>query len=272
MSQPFSYLKPTLDSISVSPKMVQLFVPPIKWHGDPKGHIGTYDTFFFVALGECSLSIDGSTVILKSGDLAFLPKGKLRAYSNMTHSISLYEMNFSAEINNKNWFEALSLESDSYVVRPENTEEIKALFEASVRYEFNKSMLYDVTHASNLLKLINIYAFELTKKNDLTAPFRAVIDKMKRGLDKEIKVASLAELCFMEETYFIKKFKRALGDTPITYLNKLRIYEAMRLLTEGELSLSDIAHKVGIYDSSYFSKLFKAYTTLTPGEYREIFK
>ena len=272
MNQPFSYLKPRLEKITVSPKMVQLFVPPIKWHGDPKGHIGTYDTFFFVVSGECSLSVDGSSVILKSGDLAFLPKGKHRAYTNMTHSITLYEMNFVADINDKNWFEALSLDGDSYVVHPENTEEIKSLFEASVRYEFNKSMLYDVTHTSNLLRIINGYAFELTRKNDIAAPFREVIAKMKNSLDKQIKVSDLAELCFMEETYFIKKFKKALGDTPITYLNKLRIYDAMKLLAESELSLSDIAHRVGIYDSSYFSKLFKTYTTVTPGEYREVFK
>ena len=271
MNKPFAYLEPRLDGVTISPKLGQLFIPPIKWHGDPKGHIGTYDTFFFVVDGECSLSIDGVSTVLKAGDLAFLPKGKMRAYTNMSHTITLYEMNFVADINGQNWFSALSLDADSYIVHPSDTEQIKELFESSVRYEFNKSILYDVSHASNLLRLITLYTFLLMQKNDDTAPFRGVILHMKKNLDKQIKISELSEIAFMEETYFIKRFKKALGDTPITYLNKLRIYEAMRLLAENELALSEIAHRVGIYDSSYFSKLFKTYTRMTPGEYRGIF-
>ena len=271
MPNTFSYLKPRLETISISPKMVQLFVPPIKWRGDPKGHVGKYDTFFYVVDGECSLSIDGDSTVLKTGDLAFLPSGKMRSYSNMSRSITLYEMNFVATVNGDNWFSALGFSDSGYTVHPANSEHIKELFEASVRYEYNKSPVYDVTHASSLLSLINIFSLELMKKNDTAAPFKSVIEYIKSNIQKQIKVNELAELSFMEETYFIKRFKKALGDTPITYINKLRIYAAMRLLAESDKSLSEIAHEVGIYDSSYFSKLFKSNTGLTPGEYREIF-
>ena len=61
MPNTFAYLNPTIQGISVSPKKAQLYIPPIKWRGDPKGHIGVYDTFFYVVSGECSLMIDGNT-------------------------------------------------------------------------------------------------------------------------------------------------------------------------------------------------------------------
>ena len=271
MPNTFSYLKPTLENISISPKMVQLFIPPIKWHGDPKGHLGVYDTFFFVASGECSLMIDDEWMILNAGDLAFLPRNKMRAYSNMSQTITLYEMNFVAEINGENWFEALGLDFGAYSIRVSNPDAIKELFEGSVRYEFNKSMLYDVIHASNLLNLIKIFSFELEKQNSATTQFKAVTDYMKANLDKQIKVSELAELMFMEETYFIKKFKKAFSDSPITYLNKLKIYKSMHYLAKSNMTLSEISHKVGVYDSSYFAKLFRANCMLTPSEYRELF-
>lgn len=271
MPNTFAYLNPTIQGISVSPKKTQLYIPPIKWHGDPKGHIGVYDTFFYVVSGECSLMIDGEYTILKEGDLAFLPKGKMRAYSNMSETITLYEMNFSAEIDGENWYSALGLENGNYVVRHDSYETVSELFESSVRYELNRSILYDVIHSSNVLTLIKIFATLKTEQNSVSKQFLPVINYMKEHLDKQIKVSELAELVYMEETYFIKKFKKALGDSPITYLNKLKIYKAMSYLAGQSLTLSEISRKIGIYDSSYFSKLFKSYTGITPMEYRSIF-
>ena len=271
MPNTFAYLKPAIQGMSVSPKKTQLFIPPIKWRGDPKGHIGVYDTFFYIVSGECSLMIDGEYTILKPGDLAFLPKGRMRAYSNMSETITLYEMNFSAEIDGINWYTALGLEKGNYVVRHNFNELISDLFESSVRYELNQSILYDVIHSSNVLTLIKIFATLKTEQDNIAQTFLPVIGYMKEHLDKQIKVSELAELVYMEETYFIKKFKKAFGDSPITYLNKLKIYRAMSYLAERSSTLSEISRKIGIYDSSYFSKLFKAHTGITPMEYRSIF-
>ncbi|MBR2432315.1 MAG: AraC family transcriptional regulator [Clostridia bacterium] len=272
MHNAFSYLTPEVESLTISPKMVQLFIPPVKWRGDPKGHIGTYDTFFFIVSGECSLMIEDTSVILKAGSLAFLPKDKLRSYANMSRDITLYEINFEAKINGKSWRDAIFVDDDTYFIMPENPEQVKSYFEDSVRYEFNKDIMYDVVLCSNLLHLIRIFLTEKAKLESSARPFKTVTDYMKKNLSRTIKISELSELVFMEETYFIKRFKRALGDSPISYLNKLRIYEAMKYLADGTLSLGEICHKVGIYDSSYFSKLFKSYSGITPGEYRDIFK
>lgn len=132
-------------------------------------------------------------------------------------------------------------------------------------------MVYDVMHCANLLRLIGIYVTEKSKQRSSTHFFEPTTDYMKRNLSSTIKTKSLADTVFMEETYFIKKFKKAFGISPITYLNKLRIYKSMTLLAKSDMSLSEICHKVGICDASYFSKLFKANCGITPGEYRSIF-
>ena len=271
MQNAFSYLVPKIENLTVSPKMIQLFIPPIKWHGDPKGHVGTYDTFFYISSGECSLMIEDSSTILRAGDLAFLPKGKMRAYTSMSDEISLYEINFEAEINERSWFEGIEHDDEIYVVKPQNPEQVKKMFEDSARYEFEKDLMYDVFFCSNIVNLMCIFLKEKNRLENYELPFKAVTKYMRENLGRTIKISELSSISYMEETYFIKKFKKAFGDSPIAYLNKLRIYQAMTYLAENKLSLTDIARMVGIYDNSYFSKIFKLHCGITPTEYRNIF-
>ena len=250
---------------------MQLFIPPIYWRGDPIGHIGIYDTFFLVVDGECCFIIDDNYFIAHSGDLVFMPKGKMRAYANMTNELTLYEINFQAEINGQNWHDFLSLPQDEHIIKVKDMEEIKKCFEESVRYELNKNPVYDVMFCINIGNVLKEYIIETGKSTVSKEKFARAISYMKNNLDHSVKIKELAESVYMQPTYFVKKFKESIGDTPITYLNKLRIYKAMRLLAENSIPLSEICHAVGIYDSSYFSKTFKAYTNVTPTEYRDTF-
>ena len=52
-------------------------------------------------------------------------------------------------------------------------------------------------------------------------------------------------------------------------INRMRIEQAMQLLTETDLPIGDVAEKAGFSNSRYFSTSFKQFTTLTPREYRE---
>ena len=71
---------------------------------------------------------------------------------------------------------------------------------------------------------------------------------------------------------FIKKFKESFGITPIAYLNRDRMFMAMGMLSETNLSIEQIANKVGIRDVSYFARVFKKHCGVSPGEYRKEFK
>lgn len=271
MQNTFSFLYPNLHSYTVYPKNIQLYVPPIFWRGDPVGHIGKYDAFFYVVSGECYVMVDGESFVVKEGELAFLPKGKMRAYANMSDSLTLYEINFEAEINGKNWSDELGFSAKNFPIKVRNPEEIQRKFESSVRYELNKEIFYDLIFCANLTDIIRDYVIGRFSLENSINIFSPVLDFMNNNLHRIIKIDELAELVFMQPTYFIRKFKAAFGESPIVYLNKLRIYRAMTLLATGDMTISEICHKVGIYDNSYFSKTFKSYCKITPGEYRETF-
>lgn len=69
-----------------------------------------------------------------------------------------------------------------------------------------------------------------------------------------------------------RRFKRATGVSLIEYLQNLRVEEAKRLLESGDLPTDEVGHAVGYEDASFFRRLFKRLTGLTPGRYRRMFQ
>ncbi len=63
---------------------------------------------------------------------------------------------------------------------------------------------------------------------------------------------------------FRRHFQCSIGD----YLRRLRIEHACQQITQSNVSLAEVAHAVGFYDQSHFTRTFKRHTGLTPAEYR----
>jgi transcriptional regulator GlxA family with amidase domain len=69
-----------------------------------------------------------------------------------------------------------------------------------------------------------------------------------------------------------RRFKMATGTTLIDYLQNLRVEAAKRLLESGHIPVDDISVEVGYEDASFFRRLFKRRTGLTPSQYRRMFQ
>lgn len=72
----------------------------------------------------------------------------------------------------------------------------------------------------------------------------------------------------LHPSYFSTLFKHSTGSSFKEYLNMVRIEESKQLLSNTDYSIIDIAIAVGFEDQSYFSKVFKKYTGLTPKQFR----
>ena len=68
-----------------------------------------------------------------------------------------------------------------------------------------------------------------------------------------------------------RRFKLAVGVTPLGYLQKLRVEEAKHLLEGGGRTFSEITYLVGYEDISFFRKIFMRLTGLRPKEYQQVF-
>ncbi len=97
----------------------------------------------------------------------------------------------------------------------------------------------------------------------------AYIEKyIRANLDKELTVASVAQVANMSESYFSHVFKKEMGESFTNYVNHVRINQAKELLLKSDLRINEIATEVGLENANYFSTLFKKITGKSPNQFR----
>jgi AraC-like DNA-binding protein len=84
----------------------------------------------------------------------------------------------------------------------------------------------------------------------------------------KITLEDVSAYVYLSPSYFSKIFKDEMHTSFNSYLNKIRIDNAKRMLVNEDVNIIDISNLVGYEDQSYFSKVFKNVTGVTPGKYR----
>jgi len=93
---------------------------------------------------------------------------------------------------------------------------------------------------------------------------------LREHLDQPIKISDLADYVKLSSRNLNRRFKSATGSSPQAYLQNQRISNAKDLLRHSNLSISEIAWKVGLQDAGYFSRLFRQHCETSPLRYREM--
>jgi transcriptional regulator GlxA family with amidase domain len=91
------------------------------------------------------------------------------------------------------------------------------------------------------------------------------------NFSKNITLQEMSKKVSVSERTLIRKFKKATGDLPHHYIQKLRVQKAKELLINTANSFERITYLVGYTNPSTFRKLFKKATNFNPIEYRKIF-
>lgn len=85
-------------------------------------------------------------------------------------------------------------------------------------------------------------------------------------------IPRVVELANIPERTLKRRFKNATGLSLIERLQDLRVEEAKSLLESSTMPVDEISYAVGYEDPSFFRRLFKRRTSLTPSQYRRMFK
>jgi transcriptional regulator GlxA family with amidase domain len=94
---------------------------------------------------------------------------------------------------------------------------------------------------------------------------------MHKNFAKTFGLEDPARRVGMSVRNFVRRFKEATGDSPLAYLQKLRIAAAKRMLESNHRSMQEISDAVGYQDIAFFRGLFQRYTGVSPSAYRERF-
>lgn len=97
---------------------------------------------------------------------------------------------------------------------------------------------------------------------------RLAVELMHEDTAHDWTLDELARRAGLSRTAFAQRFRESMGDTPLNHLRTLRMQKAMRILTETENTLDDVASAVGYQDAFGFSKVFKKTVGLAPREFR----
>jgi len=130
----------------------------------------------------------------------------------------------------------------------------------------SKVLLVDPSRHSQTPYMISDFDKSHGDKAILKAQFQ-----METRFSENLQIDNLAEETGLSPRHFKRRFKQATGESPLGYLQRVRIEQAKQRLETTRDSMNEITWRIGYEDSSSFRRLFKRFTGLAPREYRDKF-
>lgn len=102
---------------------------------------------------------------------------------------------------------------------------------------------------------------------------QSISDKIKQFIlanynNSSISVSKIAEHLSFNSDYISNHFKKETGVTITNFLTQTRIEQAKNLLLTTDYTVNEVANKVGFNDVSYFHRVFKKHTHITPSQFQ----
>ncbi len=120
-----------------------------------------------------------------------------------------------------------------------------------------------------LCRILRLYALPASD-NSRESPLSArIFTYLNSHYREEVTLTDLCRISRMSRSSLMRYFVDAAGCSPIRYLIRLRISEAMRLLCFSSLTVAEIAWQTGFRDNNYFCRQFKQVTDQTPLGFRK---
>lgn len=130
----------------------------------------------------------------------------------------------------------------------------------------------DKWHQSLLLQQILLEIFtHLQQKSEPMGHLRVrrALEYIHEDPCRPISLDDLYRQAGVQKTVFLRAFRQVTGTTPTQYIIRLRLETARELLTDTQLSVTQIAEQCGFQDPLYFSRCFRKHFALSPRQYRK---
>lgn len=168
----------------------------------------------------------------------------------------------TAQTGEENHLKGLDTGASDYMTKPFNFEillsKLKNILQQQQSYISTYKKQVDVSVSTESLesaeeKLVR-NALELVEKNILNPNFS--VEEMSRELH-------------MSRVALYKKLLSITGQSPVSFIRTIRLQKAKHLIESSDLSLSEIAYRVGFSNPKYFTKSFKQEYGVTPSEWQK---
>lgn len=155
--------------------------------------------------------------------------------------------------------EGLSTGADAYLTKPFRKEE---LFIRLKKLNDSRAVLQKKFSQFALIEK----PIELKKENSFLHKVHSVLEE--NLTNPQFSVEELANQLFISRMQLHRKLKAVSERTSSNYIRSFRLYKSKPLMSDPNLSISEVAWAVGFQDVNYYSKSFQKEFGLTPSEYR----
>ncbi|TAH69993.1 MAG: AraC family transcriptional regulator [Anaerolineaceae bacterium] len=235
---------------------------PAHWHEHIELH--------YVFKGKGIISCNQKDYSVEQGNLVIINSNELHVGTSITNEfdalVIIFEMKeFSKEIANLNViFQSLI----------QNDKKIEEIILSIYHEEREKKLGYKVAMRGMIYELISYllrnYVLESLsikennmRKKNLTR-LNTVLQYIHANYTDTITIKQLAELIHLSEYRFCHLFKESIGQSPLNYINEVRLKKAHNLLEQKEMTVTEVAASVGFTDYNNFGRLFRKYYNYAP--------
>ncbi len=230
-----------------------------------------YHKFYYFQDGEATLTIQENTFHPQKGDLFLIPAGVQHSYChNPDYPVYKYWCHFSitpSDVWNFHYHATtIFCHPDSNVVIP--------IFEQLIQVYQTPSLLSSIQQIYLLTKLCYEFFkevdFSLMLRKTTSSFYTDISEYIQAHIAEKITLQELSNITHLQKNYFISRFKKEFGTTPIDYINHHRLDRVARYLsTDPVVSINEAALANGYEDYRYFTRLFKQRYGITPSDYRK---
>lgn len=250
-------------------------IPP-HWHD----HL----EWILITKGSFRVQVGSNSRELVKGELAFVGQPQIHAAYPTEDGSELYAIVYNEALLNgmRDYTEIQHIRPllsgeirlpDFYSADEPVTRRIRGCIERIVHYYQNKSFGYELCIKGELFSSLGL-AFPLAedhpsspKKEREKTGIQPLLIHLSNHFHEPLTVEEAARICCVTPNYFCHLFKRNTGKTLIEYVNMLRVHEACRLLQLHRHSIQEVAFRVGFSNLTYFGRMFKRITAMTPSDY-----
>lgn len=224
--------------------------------------------------GESILEYNGCRTLLRTGDCMWIDCRKVHFIytAKDCHEIEIYFVHLYGDGAAKYNEQFQKMNASGCITGDGNTE-IPFYFRKilDLYRHGSRTAMTDLSACSYLsmlcLAMLNLMHKQINQ--EIPDFVRDAIRFIETDYSNPITLDILSQKYFLSKSYFQKQFKKHTGLSPNAYLKQIRMEQAKKLLRMTNNPIHEIAHHVGIHDTSYFVHVFHQLENMTPLEYRK---
>jgi len=222
-----------------------------------------YNRIYLILDGEAEITLKSKTITLEPGYLYLIPSFQL-VNATCNDSMYHYYLHFQANTIIHNFFDYCGIATK--VKADENSLEL---------FKSLEKIYEDPSPESKLLTdgyfkiLFSKFFTQSSFSNEEIMRLAPVLDYIETHIYEHIEVSHLAKLMNYTPIYFIHLFKSLLNVSPLQYILTKKLNIAQLMLNQNDLSVKEVAFKLGFENETYFSRVFVKKCGISPSEFKK---